>query len=50
MGRKEEGKRRKWITDSNLPALEFDDHDDGSHSGNDDDKRPDELADACPDI
>ena len=33
-----------------LPALEFDDHDDGTNGGDDDDEGPDELAYACPDI
>ena len=33
-----------------LPALEFDDHDDSANKGNNDDKRPEEFADPRPDI
>ncbi len=50
----QEGRREteegKWIADSNLPALELDDHDGGSYCRNDDDEWPEELADAYPDV
>ena len=41
-----------WIgwTGFDVPSLELDDHNDGPNRAEDDDERPDELANAYPDI